>query len=143
MSAPICDFNKSDRVSLRKTPNPEGTPMISGIYSALSGLTAIQKKIESNANNVANVNTDGYKATQVTLSSQNPQGIQAVVQQDQTSGPMVDEQTSAGQTLVEKSNVDLGEELPNMMLSRRFFEANLKTVQIQDEMLGSLLNIKS
>jgi flagellar hook protein FlgE len=29
------------------------------------------------------------------------------------------------------------------MLSRRFFQANLKTVQVQDEMLGSLLDIKS
>ena len=117
--------------------------MISGIYSALSGLTAIQKKIDSNANNVANVNTDGYKATQVTLTGEAPQGIQAVVRQDQTPGPMVYEQTSAGQTLIEKSNVDLGQELPNMMLSRRFFEANVKTLQVQNEVLGSLLDIKS
>jgi flagellar basal-body rod protein FlgC len=117
--------------------------MISGIHSALSGLTAIQKKIESNANNVANVNTDGYKKTQVTLHELEPQGVEAVVQQIQTSGPMVYEQTSAGEALVEKSNVELGEELPNMMLGRRFFQANLKTVQIVDEMLGSLLDIKS
>ena len=117
--------------------------MISGIHSALSGLTAIQKKIESNANNVANVNTDGYKKTRVTLQEQETQGVEAVVQQIQTPGPMVYEQTSQGETLVEKSNVELGEELPSMMLSRRFFQANLKTVQIQDEMLGSLLDIKS
>ena len=117
--------------------------MISGIHSALSGLTAIQTKIESNANNVANINTDGYKKTRVTLHEQEPQGIEAVVQQIQTPGPMVYEQTSAGETRVEKSNVELGEELPSMMLSRRFFQANLKTVQVQDEMLGSLLDIKS
>ncbi|MFH1019199.1 MAG: flagellar basal body rod C-terminal domain-containing protein [Pseudomonadota bacterium] len=117
--------------------------MISGIHSALSGLTAIQKKIESNANNVANVNTDGYKRTRVTLHAQEPHGIEAVVQQSQTPGPMVYEQTSAGETPVEKSNVELGEELPSMMLSRRFFQANLKTVQVQNEMLGNLLDIKS
>ncbi|MBU4230105.1 MAG: flagellar basal body rod protein FlgC [Desulfurivibrionaceae bacterium] len=117
--------------------------MISGIHSALSGLTAIQKKIESNANNVANINTDGYKKTRVTLQEQETQGVEAVVQQIQTPGPMVYEQTSQGETLVEKSNVELSEELPNMMLSRRFFQANLKTVQIQDEMLGNLLDIKS
>ncbi len=117
--------------------------MISGIHSALSGLTAIQKKIESNANNVANVNTDGYKKTRVTLHGQETPGIQAVVQQIQTPGPMVYEQASAGETLVEKSNVELSEELPSMMLSRRFFQANLKTIQVQDEMLGSLLDIKS
>ena len=117
--------------------------MISGIHSALSGLTAIQKKIESNANNVANINTDGYKKTRVTLHEQEPQGIEAVVQQIQTPGPIVYEQTSGGDALVEQSNVELGEELPSMMLSRRFFQANLKTVQVQDEMLGSLLDIKS
>lgn len=117
--------------------------MISGIHSALSGLTAIQKKIESNANNVANINTDGYKKTRVTLQEQEPQGIEAVVQQIPTPGPLVYEQTSAGETMVEKSNVELSEELPDMMLSRRYFQANLKTVQVQDEMLGNLLDIKS
>ena len=117
--------------------------MISGIHSALSGLTAIQKKIGATANNVANVNTDGYKKTRVTLHEQEPQGIEAVTQQIQTPGPMVYEQTAAEEALVEKSNVELGEELPSMMLSRRFFQANLKTMQVQDEMLGSLLDIKS
>ncbi|HCC53892.1 MAG TPA: flagellar biosynthesis protein FlgC [Desulfobulbaceae bacterium] len=117
--------------------------MISGINAALSGLTAIQKKIEANANNVANLNTDGYKKIRVTLQAQEPQSIEAIAQQIQTPGPMVHEQTSAGETLVEKSNVELSEELPSMMLSRRFFQANLKTVQIQDEMLGNLLDIKS
>ncbi|MFA7384427.1 MAG: flagellar basal body rod C-terminal domain-containing protein [Desulfurivibrionaceae bacterium] len=117
--------------------------MISGIHSALSGLTAIQKKIEANVNNVANVNTDGYKKTRVTLQEQEPQGTQVVAQQIQTPGPLVPEQTSLGETMVEKSNVELSEELPSMMLSRRFFQANLKIVQVQDEMLGSLLDIKS
>ena len=44
---------------------------------------------------------------------------------------------------LEQSNVELGTELTNMMLTRRFFQANLKIVQIDDEMLGSLLDIKS
>ena len=117
--------------------------MISGIHSALSGLLAIQKKVDSTANNVANVNTDGYKKTRVTLHEQEPQGVKAEVQQINTPGPMVYEQTPEGETLVEKSNVELSEELPSMMLSRRLFQANLKTVQIEDEMLGSLLDIKS
>jgi len=117
--------------------------MISGIHSALSGLVAIQKKVEANANNVANVNTDGYKKTSVTLQEQEPQGVKAEVRQMATPGPMVYEQTPAGEILVEKSNVELSEELPSMMLSRRLFQANLKTVQIEDEMLGSLLDLKS
>ncbi|OGQ86459.1 MAG: flagellar biosynthesis protein FlgC [Deltaproteobacteria bacterium RIFOXYD12_FULL_56_24] len=117
--------------------------MISGIHSALSGLTAIQKKIEANVNNVANVNTDGYKKIRVTLQEQEPHGIEAVARQIQTPGPMVYEQTATGEALVEKSNVELSEELPSMMLSRRFFQANLKTMQVRDETLGNLLDIKS
>ncbi len=117
--------------------------MISGIHSALSGLTAIQKKVESNAHNVANIETDGFKKTKVTLHEAEPQGVEAKVEQVNTQGPLVLEQTPKGEELVEKSNVELSEELPSLMLSRRFFQANLKTVQIEEEMLGSLLDIKS
>lgn len=115
--------------------------MISGINSALSGLMAFQKKVDSIANNVANVNTDGFKKTRVTLSEQDPQGVTANAEKIETPGPLVTEQTPDGEQLVEKSNVELSEELPNLMLSRRFFEANLKTIQTEEEMLGSLLDI--
>lgn len=114
--------------------------MVSGIHAALSGLMALQKKVESSANNVANINTSGYKKTVVTLAEQEPQGVAAQVQTVNTPGPMVYEQTSEGETLVEQSNVDLAEELPNLMLSRRFFQANLKTVQTEDQILGNLLD---
>ncbi len=58
-----------------------------------------------------------------------------------TPGPKVYEQTSKGETLVEKSNVDLTGELPALKLNRRYFEANIKAIQAQDKMLGSLLDI--
>lgn len=114
--------------------------MVSGIHAALSGLMALQKKVEASAHNTANINTDGFKKTRVTLAEQEPQGVAAQVQTISTPGPQVYEQTSEGDMLVEKSNVELAEELPNVMLSRRFFQANLKTVQIEDAMLGNLLD---
>ncbi len=61
----------------------------------------------------------------------------------ETPGPLVYEQTKEGSTLVEKSNVDLTEEMPQMLINRRMYQANIKAIQIQDEMLGSLLDIKS
>jgi flagellar basal-body rod protein FlgC len=117
--------------------------MVSGIHAALSGLMALQKKVESTAHNTANVDTDGYKKTVVTLAEQTPQGVTAQVSTVNTPGPMAYEPTSEGEVLVEQSNVDLAEELPNLMLSRRFFQANLKTVQAEDAMLGMLLDTKS
>ena len=116
--------------------------MISGISSALSGMLAFQKKVESTADNTANVDTDGFKKSRVTLTEAEPQGVTTNLQRIETPGPMALEPTSQGETLVEKSNVDLAEELPNLMLSKRFFEANLKVIQTEDEMLGSLLDTK-
>ncbi|MEA2084960.1 MAG: flagellar basal body rod C-terminal domain-containing protein [Thermodesulfobacteriota bacterium] len=129
-------------MACRRPDKKEAAKMISGVYSALTGLYSFQKKAESSANNTANINTDGYKKTRVTLEDTKPQGVKPNVKRIETPGPLVYEQTSEGETLVEKSNVDLSYELPNMMLSRRFYQANIKTIQIQDEMLGSLLDIK-
>lgn len=114
--------------------------MVTGIHAALSGLMALQKKVESTAHNTANINTAGYKKTVVTLAEQDSQGVTAQVQTVGTPGPMAYEQTSEGEALVEQSNVELSEELPNLMLTRRFFQANLKTVQTEDAMLGNLLD---
>lgn len=41
--------------------------MLRGFYTAASGMIAQQRQQESLANNVANVNTPGYKADQATL----------------------------------------------------------------------------
>ncbi len=43
----------------------------------------------------------------------------------------------------ELANVDLAIELPSMMLTKRYFQANIKMIQIGDEMLGNLLDIKT
>lgn len=117
--------------------------MISGISAGLSALNAIQTRTQSTANNVANVNSDGFKKTRVTLVEGEVQGgVSVNVQKVETAGPLVYEPTEGGDTLVEKSNVELTEELPRMLIDRRAFQANIKTIRAQDEMLGSLLDIK-
>jgi flagellar hook protein FlgE len=40
----------------------------------------------------------------------------------------------------ETSNVDLTEEIPDLMMSKRAYQANLKVLETQDEMLGALLD---
>ena len=117
--------------------------MINGIHSSISALLGLQKKLESTANNVANSNSDGYKKTKVTLQEGDPNGVNVHIQKIEDQGPLVYEQTAEGEQLVEKSNVDLTEEIPDLMLTKRFFQANLKAIQTEDEMLGSLLDIKS
>ena len=44
---------------------------------------------------------------------------------------------------LEMSNVDLAVELVNMMITKTSFKANIKMIQAGDEMIGSLLDIKT
>ena len=41
----------------------------------------------------------------------------------------------------EGSNVNLEEEIPELMVTQRTYEANLKVLQTQNKMLGTLLDI--
>jgi flagellar hook protein FlgE len=117
--------------------------MIAGIQSALSGLQAFEKKIENDANNVANMNTDGFKKNRVVLSSQYPQGVKATAERVDTPGPFVVEMTDQGYEMIELSNVELGEEMPRMLLNKHGYTANIKTLQAADQMMQNLLDIKA
>jgi len=107
--------------------------MLSSIQSAMSALQAFGKKIESNANNIANSNTEGYK---------HPNGVKTKVEKTTNPGTMIYDQTPKGFEMIEQSNVDLGRELPEMMLNTHFYEANIKTLQAADELTSSILDIK-
>ncbi len=117
--------------------------MISAFQAALSGLHAFGTKIQSNSHNIANSNTDGFKRTQVNLESAVPHGVKTQIEQINTSAPKVFTEKSGELTTVEPSNVDLGKELPEMYINSQMYKANLKTIQTVDNMLGSLLKIKS
>jgi flagellar basal body rod protein FlgG len=122
----------------------EDAPMISGIYSSLSALFSFGKKVESNANNIANANTDGYKKTRVTLQETLPQGVvEPEVEKVNTPGPVIVKQTATGMQPVELSNVDLATELPTMQMSQRLFEANLKSLKAQLEMEDEVVDLKA
>ncbi|MBI5556934.1 MAG: flagellar biosynthesis protein FlgC [Deltaproteobacteria bacterium] len=117
--------------------------MLSGIHSSLSALSAFAKKQESIADNTANVNTDGFKKTRVTFKADAAGAVQPRVSTIDTPGPLTYEQTATGYELVERSNVEVSEEIPEAMLNSRSYQANLKMVRIADDMLGNLLDIKS
>ena len=115
--------------------------MISSVYPALSALTAFQKKMDVTANNVANVNTDEFKKSRTVMKEAANGGVTASIQQIDTPGIVRETIRNDGIEEVESSNVDLAEELPEMIIAEAGYSANTKTVQTQDEMLGSLLDI--
>ena len=117
--------------------------MTSAYQTALSGLKAFSTKLQSNSNNIANANTDGFKKSMVQNVAVAPQGVKAQTQKVSTPGPGVFQQTDAGMELVELSNVDLATELVNMKLNSTMYKANLKTIESVDDMTATLLDVKS
>ena len=117
--------------------------MISAYQSALSGLTTFSAKLHSNSNNVANANTEGFKRVRVNAANVDPNGVKPVVQKIDTPGAGVFRETSEGMELIELSNVDIGQELPEMSLNSHLYKANLKTIETVDEMTQSLIDIKT
>jgi flagellar hook protein FlgE len=114
--------------------------MISPLDSGLSALSAFSAKMSATADNVANVNTDGFKKNRTIFAEGPFGGTEADIEPVDTPGNS--EQVTANGNIsgVEASNVDLTEELTGSISTRTGYEANLKTVQTCDEMLGTLLN---
>jgi len=108
--------------------------MIDAMSSAMSGLQAQTLRLNSTANNVANSQTEGYSPSQVTLAENQQGGVRAQLQKP-VNGTS-DAQTAENQT----SQVDLAKEMVDMMQTKQFYSANLKTVSVADSMAGDLLD---
>ena len=117
-----------------------GTQMISPFDSGISAIKAFSVKMNVTANNVANVNSDGFIKSRTTLQEGTFGGVDSNVDPVDTPGyrkPIVED----GQTReVETSNVDLAEEITDSISTQSGYKANLKTIQTYDEMLGTLLD---
>jgi len=88
-----------------------------------TAMTAMSNWMNNSANNVANVNTEKYNATQTTITNQD----NAVVAQSSKS----------------TNGTDLATEFTDQIALDKSFEANADTIKTQDEMLGSLLDMKA
>ncbi|WP_263833112.1 flagellar basal body rod C-terminal domain-containing protein [Sulfurospirillum oryzae] len=88
-----------------------------------TAMMAMSNWMNNSANNVANVNTDKYSATQTTITNQN----NSVVAQSSKSA----------------NGTDLATEFTDQITLDKSFEANATTIKTQNEMLGSLLDMKA
>ena len=117
------------------------SPMINPTDNSLSALSAFRKKMDVTANNIANVLTDEFKKSRVTLKEASPGGVAAVIDRVETQGVPKEAIRDDHAELVESSNVDLAEELPEMIINKAAYGANLKALKAQEDIMGSLLDI--
>jgi flagellar hook protein FlgE len=85
--------------------------------------------MNNNANNIANVNTDGFIPQNTTIKESGKGSTEAI-------------SSRASDTQSEKSQTDLTKEITDQLSIENTTKANVQAIRTQDEMLGSLLDIK-
>ena len=98
---------------------------------ALSGLQAASKGVAVTANNVANINSKDYKAKRLDLEEQREGGVQE--------SSLAESQEPA---VPGGSNVDLATEITHLMTQSHAYQANLKVMKAQNELLGQAMDLK-
>ncbi len=88
-----------------------------------TAMSAMSNWMNNSAQNVANVNTDNYNATQTTITNQND--------------------TIVAQSSKSTNGTDLTTEFTDQIAIDKSFKANVETIKTQNEMLGSLLDMKA
>ena len=102
---------------------------------ASSGLRVETRRLEQSAQNVANVNTDGYEAHRVESHSRAQGGVTAAVY-SRHGLPA----SAAGEPAPVPSSTDLAEERVTQLSSLRSFQANIAVLRTADAMLGELVD---
>ncbi len=115
--------------------------MISTLGTSVSAVTSFRNKMDVTANNIANVNTDGFKKSRATLKEGKYGGVETQIQEINTPGSIRLETIDGELTEIESSNVDLAEELTETIITKTGHESNLKTLKTVDDMIGSLLDV--
>ena len=116
--------------------------MITGFSSSMSALIAFGKRMAVAANNVANLQSEGFKKSRALLEEESRGGVAGHVETVNTPGVVMTEEDQQGGVQKELSNVDLEKEIPETILTERGYQANLKTLETEEEMLGYLLDTK-
>jgi flagellar basal body rod protein FlgG len=116
--------------------------MSSAFTTALTALKAFTTKLDVNANNVANVNTNNFKRSRVLMQETANGGVKVTINKENTPGTQIDPNVRTGEPQ-QTSNVSIEAEIVDQMITNYSFEANLLTVKKADEMQKELLNIKA
>ncbi|MCD6174046.1 MAG: hypothetical protein J7J96_09730 [Sulfurimonas sp.] len=99
------------------------------ISNNISSIQAHQTMMNTSANNVANVNTDGFIPTDTKIDNT-----------DKSVTANLSKATDTGST---KSQTDLAKEIPRQIIAQDIVALNANVIKTQDDILGSLLDIKA
>ncbi len=126
--------------------------VIGAMYPSLTALQAFGFSAQNTAHNLANVQTEGFKAGHMNFADlPEMSGVYAQGPQiSQAQGPLIPHQglpprpPQAGVPLgfVEGSTTDIPTEMVNLIVTSRGYQANTKPIIAADEMMGIVINLK-
>ncbi|WP_455756025.1 flagellar basal body rod C-terminal domain-containing protein [Sulfurimonas sp.] len=99
------------------------------ISSNVSSIGSHQKMMNTSANNIANTNTDGFVPKDTRMSN-NGDSVSANTRVSDNNGSP-------------RSQTDLAKEITDQITIEDTTAVNVSAIKTQDEMLGSLLDIKA
>ncbi len=115
--------------------------MAAPINGSISALQAFSKQMLVSANNVANVNSVGFKKSRAVISQGQNGDVKTDTVQIDTRGPLIEDPAGTDGELIELSNTDVAEEFMVQIMAQHGYEANAKSIKTYDEMLGTILDI--
>jgi len=92
---------------------------------ALSGVQAAQTRLNATANNIANVNTEGFRRDEVSAQAREGGGVSVTVAKATQPG------------------VDLVQDVVEQKLAVLEFKANVQVLKTSAELTGTLLDVKA
>ncbi|MBU2550722.1 MAG: hypothetical protein KKB20_20100 [Proteobacteria bacterium] len=109
----------------------------------MTALLTYSTRVTATANNLANMESRGYKAQRVHTVELPGGGVSVTVSQDISPGrPIVDPEGLPGsEGPLEGSNVDPGREMIDLITTQRYFEANARALRSIEETRGQVLDI--
>jgi flagellar basal-body rod protein FlgC len=122
-----------------------------GFNANVSAMRAFSIAQQVTAHNVANVNTEEFRASRTTLEEVPNRGGARVQDIMETSGsaglvpvdkPVANEAGELVQSrlMVQASNTELAREMTNLMSNENAFAANAAVIRTRDDMIGGLIN---
>lgn len=97
---------------------------------------------DTSAQNIANVNTDGFKKLEARLNEGKDGGVVVSIGQSKEEASTPDYQV-LGNKAAGRSNVDLATETLNSKSAKNMLEVNIKAAQTTDEMAQRVIDIKA
>lgn len=106
---------------------------VSALSAGASGLNANQQALGVAANNVANLNTQGYQPRQAQFQEASPAG----------SGVTLSAQGRGLAASEGLSDSSLASDVTNSLVYKTSFDLSAKVIQAADERIGTLIDIKA